>query len=65
MLRGWTRRELARRAHVDPKTLSTMFSGRRRPVLSTILAVCIAMGLALEDVIVFQDGFGETRNLAA
>lgn len=54
VLRGWTRQELAHRSHVDPKTLSTMFRGRRRPVLGTVLAVAGAIGLGLEDVIVFD-----------
>lgn len=50
---GWTRSELARRAYVDAKTLSTMFRGRRRPVLGTVQAICVALGLGLADVIAF------------
>jgi DNA-binding Xre family transcriptional regulator len=50
---GWTRSELARRAQVDPKTMSTMFRGRRRPVLGTVQAICVALGLELADVIAF------------
>jgi DNA-binding Xre family transcriptional regulator len=52
---GWTRSELARRAHVDAKTLSTMFRGRHRPVLGTVQAICVALGLGLADVITFED----------
>lgn len=65
VLRGWTRGELARHAHVDPKTLSTMFRGRRRPILGTVLAVSVAVGLGLEDVIVFDADARESNRSAA
>jgi transcriptional regulator with XRE-family HTH domain len=55
LLRGWTRGELARRAHVDAGTVSDMFRRRRRPVLGTVQAICTALGLGLENVIVFDD----------
>lgn len=64
VLRGWTRGELARRSHVDQKTLSTMFRRSRRPVLGTVTAVCAAMGLGLEDVIIF-DGERQYRKSSA
>jgi transcriptional regulator with XRE-family HTH domain len=55
ILRGWTKADLARMAHVDPGTLSDMTLGRRRPTFGTVQAVCIALGLVLSDVIVFED----------
>src|SRR4051812_15690253 len=51
VLRGWTRSELARTAHVDEKTLRDMLSGRRRPTFGTVQAVCTALGLTLPNVI--------------
>jgi transcriptional regulator with XRE-family HTH domain len=61
VLRGWTRADLARRAHVDPGTLSDMFRCKRRPVLGTVQAIVTALGLTLGQVIVFeQDRQGAT-----
>jgi transcriptional regulator with XRE-family HTH domain len=60
VLRGWTRGELARQAHVDPGTVSDMFRGRRRPVLSTVQALSTALGLALSDVIEFDVPLGRS-----
>ena len=56
VLRGWTRAELARLAHVDPGTLSDMVNGRRKSTFGSIQAVCTVLGLGLRDVIVFADG---------
>jgi len=55
ILRGWTKADLARAAHLDPGTLSDMTLGRRQPTLETVQAVCVALGLVLSDVIVFGD----------
>lgn len=55
VVQGWTRAELARRAHVAPATLSCMFREHRRPVFGTVQALCVALGLELQDVIVFED----------
>ena len=55
VLRAWTREHLARVAHVDPKTLADMCSGRRRPNLRTVQAVCTALDLTIGDIIVFDD----------
>ena len=61
VLRGWTRAELARQAHVDPGTLSDMVNGRRKPTFSSVQAVCIVLGLGLLDVIVFADPLAGRR----
>jgi transcriptional regulator with XRE-family HTH domain len=55
ILRGWTRRQLAQAANVDPKTLGDFVGGRRRPQLGTVRALCGALGLRLTDVIVFPE----------
>ena len=55
ILRGWTKADLARVAHLDPGTLCDMTLGRRRPGFGTVQAVCVALGLVLSDVIVFGD----------
>jgi len=54
ILRGWTRRELARRARVDEGTLCDLFAGRRRPTFGTLRALCSALALSLESVISFE-----------
>ena len=54
ILRGWTRRDLGRQAHVDEGTLCDLFAGRRRPTFGTVRALCQAVGLAFEDVIDFN-----------
>ncbi len=54
ILHAWTRERLAAVAHIDPKTLRDLCSGRRRPALATIHAVCAALSLAVADVIVFD-----------
>ena len=51
--RGWTRRDLAREARVDEGTLCDLVGGRRRPTFGTLRALCQALGLGLDDVIVF------------
>jgi DNA-binding Xre family transcriptional regulator len=65
VVRGWTRAELARRAHVAPATLSCMFRGHRRPVFGTVQALCVALGLELHEVIVFEDEPGVGKSVAA
>jgi transcriptional regulator with XRE-family HTH domain len=54
ILRGWTRRDLARNAHVDEGTLCDLFAGRRRPTFGTLRAICGALELSLEIVIEFR-----------
>ncbi len=53
--RGWTRAQLARAAHVDPRTVSSLVVGRRRPSLGSVQALCTALGLLLADLIVFLE----------
>jgi transcriptional regulator with XRE-family HTH domain len=53
ILRGWTRRDLARHAHVDEGTLCDLFAGRRRPTFGTLRAICQALEVALDEVIAF------------
>jgi DNA-binding Xre family transcriptional regulator len=55
VLRGWTQRDLAMAARVDPGTLGDALSMRRRPTLSTLQAICVSLGLTLADVIRFDD----------
>jgi DNA-binding XRE family transcriptional regulator len=55
VLNAWTRTHLAVLAHVDPKTLTDMCSGRRRPTFGTVRAICTALGLAIADVIEFAE----------
>lgn len=55
VLRGWSRRDLAKQAHVDPNTLSDLLARRRRSHLSTVQAVCEVLHLELSDVVVFGD----------
>jgi transcriptional regulator with XRE-family HTH domain len=54
ILRGWTQRELARQAHVDPGTLSDLLAGRRCPTFGTVQAICTSLSLTLGQVITFQ-----------
>ncbi len=53
-VRGWTQRELARNAHVDPGTLSDLLAQRRRPTFGTVQAICAALNLGLAEVIAFH-----------
>ena len=55
ILRGWTRRELAKNARVDEGTLCDLFAGRRRPTFGTLRAMCHVLELSLEDVIEFSE----------
>jgi transcriptional regulator with XRE-family HTH domain len=56
ILRGWTRRDLARQAHVDEGTLCDLFAGRRRPTFATLRTICRALALPLQAAITFSDG---------
>lgn len=58
VLRAWTRSYLATVAQVDPKTLSDLCAGRRRPTFATLQSICGALGLAAADVIQFEDDAG-------
>lgn len=53
-LRGWTQRELARNAHVDPGTLSDLLAERRHPTFGTVQAICASLNLTLGEVIAFH-----------
>jgi transcriptional regulator with XRE-family HTH domain len=59
VLQGWTRRDLARQAHVDEGTLCDLFANRRRPTFGTLRALCQSLGLSLDGLIAF--GGTETR----
>jgi transcriptional regulator with XRE-family HTH domain len=62
ILRGWTRRDLARQACVDEGTLCDLFAGRRQPTFGTLRAVCQALGLLLEQVVAFSRAAGDTND---
>jgi transcriptional regulator with XRE-family HTH domain len=53
ILRGWTRRDLARQAQVDEGTLCDLFAGRRFPTFGTLRAISQALELPLDRVIEF------------
>src|SRR2546429_7482567 len=55
LLNAWTRKHLATVAQVDQKTLTDMCSGRRRPTLGTVQAVCAALNLTVAEAILFPD----------
>jgi transcriptional regulator with XRE-family HTH domain len=54
VLKGWTRRELGREAHIDEGTLCDLFAGRRRPTFGTLHSICKALDLAMATVIAFD-----------
>ena len=56
ILRGWTRRDLARQSHIDEGTLCDLFAGRWRPTFATLRAICRALEMPLHAVITFSDG---------
>ena len=53
ILRGWTRRDMAKEAHIDEGTLSDLLRGRRRPTFGTLRAISEAVGLGMIDLVVF------------
>ena len=61
ILRGWTRRNLARHANVDEGTLCDLFARRRRPTFGTLRAICIALEVSLETMIEFSEGDAGVR----
>ena len=54
ILHGWTLVELSRVAHVDRGTLADLLNGRRQPTLGTVQAIATALGLAMAEVILFE-----------
>lgn len=54
ILRGWTRRDLAQKAHVDEGTLCDLFAGWRRSTFGTLRSLCEVLELSLDVVIVFS-----------
>ncbi len=65
VLRGYTQAALAKRARVDPGTLSDLLCGKRRPTLGTVSALCQALGLTLADVIAFESDSRPSAPVAA
>jgi transcriptional regulator with XRE-family HTH domain len=55
ILRGLSRAELSRVAHVDPKTVGSLIRGQRQPNFGTLQALCMALDLPLSEVIAFRD----------
>jgi len=55
ILRGWTRRDLGRKANVEEGTLCDLIAGRRRPTFGTLRAICHALGLPMEAMIRFTN----------
>ena len=55
ILYGWSPAQLARIAHMDPRTVRSLVAGRKRPTLGTVQALCATLGLPVSDVIVFRD----------
>jgi DNA-binding Xre family transcriptional regulator len=53
ILRGWTRRELARQANVDEGTLCDLFAERRRPTFGTLRALCHVLEVSLGEIVIF------------
>ena len=47
--RGWSRAELARRAHLNAATVSLIESGRLEPYRGQLLTLADALGLRSED----------------
>jgi transcriptional regulator with XRE-family HTH domain len=47
--RGWSRAELARRARLNPSTVSLIEAGRLRPYPSQLEKLCGALGLPASD----------------
>lgn len=59
IVRGWTQRELACRAQVDPGTLCDLLGRRRRSTFGTVQAICAALGLTLAQAINVHLATGE------
>jgi transcriptional regulator with XRE-family HTH domain len=53
--KGWSQEMLARKALVEPKTLSNMLTGRRPPRLSTIAKIAKALGVEPGELIEGHD----------
>jgi transcriptional regulator with XRE-family HTH domain len=64
VLHGWTPPQLARAAHMDPRTVRRLLARRQRPTIGTVQALCDALGLRLVDVMVFRTARPETKSLA-
>ena len=54
ILRGWSRRDLAEAAHVDPGTVNDLIRGRRRTTFGCLHEICRALELRLRDVVDFS-----------
>jgi transcriptional regulator with XRE-family HTH domain len=54
IVRGWTRRDLGRAAHVDEGTLRDLFAGGRRPTFGTLRAIGSVLGLSLVEMVRFE-----------
>ena len=53
--KGWTQRELARRAAMEESDVSKYVTGRKRPSSPTMLKLCAALGRPVEDVFEIVD----------
>ncbi|MFD0767148.1 helix-turn-helix domain-containing protein [Mucilaginibacter lutimaris] len=50
-LKGWTQQELANRCSVNAEQISRIENARRDYMFSTLLEVCDALGVTIEEII--------------
>jgi len=50
LMRGMTRNELARKAGISNSTLSYIISGKSKPSVYTLLLLCNALNIAIEEL---------------
>lgn len=61
--RGWSQRELARRAVLRPPRLSALELGRKLPQLEELAALAGALGVSLDELVFGQASRPETHEL--
>jgi transcriptional regulator with XRE-family HTH domain len=48
---GWSQKELAANAGVSPSTVAALEAGRRGSKISTLLFLCVALDITVEDLL--------------
>jgi transcriptional regulator with XRE-family HTH domain len=53
--KGMTVRDLAERSRIDAETIAALEAGRQEPPLDTVRKLADALGLAVEDLVLWGD----------
>ena len=49
--KDWSQEELAAKAHLDPKSIIQIETGKRNPTLKSLQKIAVALGTSISDIL--------------